>query len=678
VLATAMSWACAEPAVSPEVSRTGIAALGSDASHTIVVNPDANGSGIANTIQEGIDRVTAGGTVLVKGGTYAEALLVNKGVTLQPIGGGAGPVVIAPPGSPLASIDIATTEPVVIRDLTVLKPGSNGILGNGAVDVTVERLNMIGTGTGAGTNRLVRIVNNASVSGSRARLAVRGSSFDGARTGTLAVSLQADIDAVIANNHMRRMNICIFVISFGAAGISADIVDNDLDECEGRTAIDVGPTPTQVSAFGTTGVVNIVGNTIRNTGHLCLPTTAIHYQLYSGKVERNSVVDFVQACATGISDALPSAIWVGSLRGFPAAAPVVRFNDISGNAHAGLRIAPNITTPLDAFCNYWGAATGPTAAAWPPGTGDAVVVEVGAATPAITPFARSVEDLAVCGTTWSEPVNLGPIINSSASEMGSTLSPDELRLYFVSNRAGGQGLTDLYVSRRASLSSPWEPPVNLGPVVNTSGTEGGASFSPDAHWMYFQSGRSGGFGLNDIYVSYRPDPNDDFGWGQPVNLGPLVNTPFDEAGSEYVESPSGSTPALYFNRSGVLMAAQYDLYTAALDDNGRPTQPAAPISELNLPTPISEFGPALSDDGLELLFISNRPGTLGGLDLWITTRASPGDAWPPPQTLGPPVNTPLADRDPTPSADGRTMIFSSARPGGVGGSQDLWVTTRRR
>jgi len=83
---------------------------------------------------------------------------------------------------------------------------------------------------------------------------------------------------------------------------------------------------------------------------------------------------------------VPSGIWVGSLRGLPSAGPItVRFNDIDGNAQAGLRVASNMTTPIDATCNWWGSTSGPSGAG--PGSGDAVLVEAGAATPAFLPFA---------------------------------------------------------------------------------------------------------------------------------------------------------------------------------------------------------------------------------------------------------------------------------------------------
>ena len=231
------------------------------------------------------------------------------------------------------------------------------------------------------------MVNNAGQSGGRARLVVRETLLDGGDLGTLGVSLQADIDAVIERNVCRRTgaSLCIFVESFSSAGINADILSNDLDQGAGRTAIDVGPTPTQVANFGTIGVVNIVGNTIRNSSASCVPTTAIHYQLYTGRIERNSIIGFLQECAAPITDALPTAIWVGSLRGFPAASPTIRFNDITGNAFASLRIASNVHTAINASCNWWGSASGPSVGAVP----SDIVVETGGMAPTSTPFAAA-------------------------------------------------------------------------------------------------------------------------------------------------------------------------------------------------------------------------------------------------------------------------------------------------
>src|SRR5439155_853919 len=125
---------------------------------------------------------------------------------------------------------------------------------------------------------------------------------------------------------------------------------------------------------------------------------------------------------------------------------------------------------------------------------------------------------------------------------------------------GGMGGTDIWVTQRARREDPWGEPVNLGPTVNTADDEGVPSFSRDGHFMYFNSVRPGGFGGNDIWISWRAHAGDDFGWEEPVNLGATVNGP-------------------------------------AVDQQA-----------------------FISSDREELFFASNRPGGLGSFDLYMTTR----------------------------------------------------------
>src|SRR5918995_574859 len=125
---------------------------------------------------------------------------------------------------------------------------------------------------------------------------------------------------------------------------------------------------------------------------------------------------------------------------------------------------------------------------------------------------------------WSIPVNLGSTINTALNEQGPTLSGDGLSLYFGSDRPGGLGGFDIWVSQRACTDCSWETPVNLGAVVNTAAAETGPGLSVDGHLLFFRSPREGGQGLGDVYVSRRANPNDDFGWGPPVGLGTDVNT----------------------------------------------------------------------------------------------------------------------------------------------------------
>jgi hypothetical protein len=393
--------ACSDPSPDP----SGVApsfAMGGVGRPSVLVNPNVHGNGTAATIQEGIDMVGAGGRVMVKPGTYAEALVINKGLTLEGIADGSGPVIIATPGAPTIAVQIATPDPVTIRDVTVRFSGANGIRGDGLVNLTVERTTVIAVNPPLGTVQLVSVFKNVASPG-RARLVVRESFLDGGVPfansltppfpGSVGLRVNGDVDALLDGNIIRRMSTCISVQARDDLGgdMHADITGNDVDECYGLARITVGTAsgndPSATRPVTATGVVNIVGNAIRNSFASCL-ATAISYTLFAGRIEHNRIVRVVQPCALPSARGAPGAIFVGDSRDFyPAAAPVVRFNDIVGNAQAGVRVNRHQTTPLDLRCNWWGSASGPSGVG--PGTGDALVVEAGAATPVFTPFATA-------------------------------------------------------------------------------------------------------------------------------------------------------------------------------------------------------------------------------------------------------------------------------------------------
>lgn len=217
-------------------------------------------------------------------------------------------------------------------------------------------------------------------------------------TDGIGISPGGDVDALVERNVLRSSGGCIQVSPTGQgvtvpAGTetNADILNNELPECgQNRT----GRVANAINVLGTigattSGTVNIIGNTFTNTIRspgFC-NTAAIAYNYFSGRVEHNSFSSVVQGCATDAGASLPAAIWVGSRTAAMLVNPVVRFNDIVGNAFAGLRIGPFVATVIDASCNYWGSAEGPSGLG--PGTGDAVLVEAGGATPTFTPFATA-------------------------------------------------------------------------------------------------------------------------------------------------------------------------------------------------------------------------------------------------------------------------------------------------
>jgi hypothetical protein len=273
---------------------------------------------------------------------------------------------------------------------------------------------------------------------------------------------------------------------------------------------------------------------------------------------------------------------------------------------------------------------------------------------------------------WSEPVNLGPVVNSAFEEFLPEISKNGLSLYFASNRPGPIGGEDLWVSRRATPDDAWGEPLNLGASVNTIFNERSPALSRDGHFLFFATNRPGGSGGFDIWVSWRAHTRDDFGWQPPVNLGTGVNGAFGDFGPTFFENDDIGIPNLFFasSRPGV---GGVDIYRSELGASGS-FGPAVLIAELS--TPQNDFRPTIRPDGLEVVFDSNRPGGIGLRDLWVSTRETTSNAWSTPVNLGPAVNTGFNDTLPALSSDGMTLIFTSDRPG-FGGS-DLYISARAR
>jgi Tol biopolymer transport system component len=276
---------------------------------------------------------------------------------------------------------------------------------------------------------------------------------------------------------------------------------------------------------------------------------------------------------------------------------------------------------------------------------------------------------------WSAPVNVGLLINSAFSDQGPAMSKDGLTLYFHSNRPGGVGGFDMYVSTRANFDDPWGAPINLGPTVNTISDEGNPAFSRDGHSLFFQSTRPGGLGGVDLWVSKRNHTHDDFNWEPAVNLGSGVNSASDDNAPSFFENDELNAGQLYFvsSRPGGLGGQDIYLSNQALDGSFGPAALVSELSSLN-----TDSRPSIRHDGLEIILQSNRPGSFGtALDLWVATRESALDAWSTPVNLGSSINTTSIENNANLSSDRVTLFFSSDRPGGLGGL-DLYVTTRSK
>jgi len=128
------------------------------------------------------------------------------------------------------------------------------------------------------------------------------------------------------------------------------------------------------------------------------------------------------------------------------------------------------------------------------------------------------------GTLWSEPLNLGETINSTAWDSQPCLSSDGRTLYFVSTRRGGHGGSDIWKSTLLP-SNEWSLPENLGDTINTSANEMAPFIHQDGKTLYFSSAGHPGMGGADLFMS-RLSANGT--WSKPMNLGYPVNTKNDE------------------------------------------------------------------------------------------------------------------------------------------------------
>jgi len=273
--------------------------------------------------------------------------------------------------------------------------------------------------------------------------------------------------------------------------------------------------------------------------------------------------------------------------------------------------------------------------------------------------------------SWSSPVNLGPVVNSKGIDQCVCISNDGLSLYFSSNRNAKWGMRDLFVSRRTHRSAPWGPP-QVVPAVSSPHDESCPALSLDQLKLYFASNRPGGCGGTDFYVSERSNPYDDFGWGAPVNLGcesdGHVNSAASEQTPSFFEAEDG-TQVMYFTST---RGGGNDVYASLMGEDGT-FGPADPVGELN--TPYGELGPALRHDGLEIIFGSTRPGGLGGYDLWTATRRHTWQPWSTPQNVSVLNSSSNEVGRFSFSYDGREFYFGSDRPGGYG-SRDLYYAKR--
>jgi outer membrane protein OmpA-like peptidoglycan-associated protein len=166
---------------------------------------------------------------------------------------------------------------------------------------------------------------------------------------------------------------------------------------------------------------------------------------------------------------------------------------------------------------------------------------------------------------FGAPQSISPVINSPENEGAATISGDGKTLVFTScGRAGGVGNCDLYLSHRRG--NQWTAPRNLGILVNSKAWDSQPSLSADGRTLYFSSNRGGGVGGYDIYVT---SIGADGTWGAARNVGTPINTTRDDL-APFIHA-SGTT--LYYSTNGRVGLGSSDIFRAELDEKGQWQEP---------------------------------------------------------------------------------------------------------
>jgi len=243
-----------------------------------------------------------------------------------------------------------------------------------------------------------------------------------------------------------------------------------------------------------------------------------------------------------------------------------------------------------------------------------------------------------------------------------SISSDGLSLYIVSDNPDGYGGEDIWISHRKSIKDPWEKPINAGSEINTLYNEWAPSISIDNKKLYFASDRVDGVGGWDIWYSKRESINTN--WEEPVNVGSIINSKKNENNPFIALNDS----VLYFSdatgyspRDGGCGKA--DLWVSY--QNIESNQWDLP---LNIGIPVNsqynEVHPFITSDGLVLFFSSDRPGGYGGRDIWYSKRNSLDEAWIEPVNIGPSINSSYDELELCISNDEKEIYFSSKRSNG--------------
>jgi tetratricopeptide (TPR) repeat protein len=232
----------------------------------------------------------------------------------------------------------------------------------------------------------------------------------------------------------------------------------------------------------------------------------------------------------------------------------------------------------------------------------------GGSTDRIEPNGLYFEDIFVSEAKdekWQAAKSISQKINSQGHEATINLSADGLKLLVYKDDAGNG---NIYISE--FKNNEWQELEYISAPINSASWETHACFSSDNRTLYFTSNRSGGYGGRDIYKCLRL-PNGE--WGPAENLGPIINTPYDEDG--VFIHPDGQQ--IFFSSKGHKSMGGFDIFTSYIGDeaNGYWTAPKNYGYPVN--TPDDDVFFVTTADGLRGYYSSDKEGGYGEKDIYM-------------------------------------------------------------
>lgn len=207
------------------------------------------------------------------------------------------------------------------------------------------------------------------------------------------------------------------------------------------------------------------------------------------------------------------------------------------------------------------------------------------------------------GNNWAYAQQISDSINTPGHEASIGLSFDA-KLLFIYKDDNGDG--NIYYSKKEGLD--WSKPKKLGYPINTKAKETHASLSFDGKTLYFTSNRKGGYGGLDIYrVKKLPNGK----WSKAQNLGPTINTKYNEDGP-YIH-PDGIT--LFFSSQGHNTMGGFDIFSSTINEDGTWTEPENMGYPINTTDDDVFYMPTL--DGRQAYYASHQKGSIGHDDIFL-------------------------------------------------------------